>query len=104
MGTNFEAPLTRVMQLVDKPGTVFEKSDVVFVTDGEAPISDSFKIEFNNWKEEKKVYLYSILIDSGGWSSTASLKEFTKEENIIKVTDMAEDTLDNTASSIFEGI
>ena len=70
----------------------------------EAPIGDKFRDDFNAWVKESKVSIYSILINQGGYSSMASLKEFTKRENIFKFSDLSQDDQDNLAISIFDSI
>jgi len=102
-GTFFEAPLKRAQQIIsDHPK--FSTADLVFITDGEAPIGDKFRDKFNDWVKESKVSVYSILINQGGFSSTVSLKEFTKKENIFKLTDLSQDDQDSLAITLFDSI
>jgi hypothetical protein len=54
--------------------------------------------------KEKKVSIFSILINEGGYSSTATLKEFTKRENIFKLSDLSQDDQDSIAITIFDSI
>lgn len=101
-GTNFEAPLTKSKQIIDKDES-FSKADIIFVTDGGAPITDKFKDDFNKWKKERNVNVFSILIDTG-YSSIASLLEFTKKENIFRLSDMDDASQDDLAVTLFDQI
>lgn len=103
MGTFFEAPLKRARQIISEHAK-FTTADLIFITDGEAPIGDKFRDDFNEWIKESKVSVFSILIDSGGYSSMASLKEFTKKENIFKLSDLSQDDQDSLAIAIFDSI
>ena len=102
-GTFFEAPLERAKLLISEHQK-FTTADIVFVTDGEAPIGDKFRDKFNEWVKDNKISVYSILINQGGYSSTASLKEFTKKENIFKLSDLSQDDQDGLAITIFDSI
>jgi uncharacterized protein with von Willebrand factor type A (vWA) domain len=102
-GTFFEAPLARARQIIDEHAK-FTTADIIFITDGEAPIGDKFRDKFNEWVKEKKVSIFSILINEGGYSSTATLKEFTKRENIFKLSDLSQDDQDSIAITIFDSI
>lgn len=103
MGTNFEPPLTRAQQLIDAH-EAYTTADIIFITDGEAPIGDKFRDKYVEWLKENKIALYSILINQGGYSSAASLKEFTKPENIFKLTELSQDDQDSLATTIFDQI
>ncbi|MBM7715375.1 uncharacterized protein with von Willebrand factor type A (vWA) domain [Bacillus thermophilus] len=59
-GTNFEKPLKQALSTINK--SRFEKADVVFVTDGEARVSDEFLDKFNKSKKEKKFNVLSLVI------------------------------------------
>ncbi|MFZ7947253.1 MULTISPECIES: vWA domain-containing protein [Bacillaceae] len=61
-GTNFERPLKQALTTINK--SRFEKADVVFITDGEANVSDSFLGKFNKAKKEKKFNVLSLVIGS----------------------------------------
>jgi uncharacterized protein with von Willebrand factor type A (vWA) domain len=102
-GTFFEAPLKRARQIISEHKK-FTTADLVFITDGEAPIGDKFRDDFNKWIKDSKVSVYSILINQGSYSSTATLKEFTKPENIFKLTDLSQDDQDSLAINIFDSI
>jgi len=101
-GTNFEAPLARGRQIIDKHPS-FTKADMCFITDGESAVGDKFLLEFNEWKKKNKVNITSVLIDEG-YSSLGTLKEFTKEEDIFRLDELKEDSADELARQLFEQI
>lgn len=61
-GTNFVKPLNESLRVINK--SRFEKADVVFVTDGEARVSEEFLESFNRSKREKKFQVLSLVIGS----------------------------------------
>jgi len=54
------------------------RASIIFVSDGEAPIGDKFRDEFNAWRKQRKVKVISVIIDSY-YNSDVSLKEFSDE-------------------------
>jgi uncharacterized protein with von Willebrand factor type A (vWA) domain len=99
-GTNFEAPLTRGRQIIDNSPD-FSKADMCFITDGESAVGDKFLKDFNKWKKDNKITITSVLIDEG-YSSTATLKEFTEEKDLFTLRDLKEDASDTLAMQLFE--
>lgn len=63
-GTNFEPPLELAQVKIDDDMDEYSEADIIFITDGNAPVSDRFTDKFNQWKEEKNVDVYSVLIDA----------------------------------------
>ncbi|KRG13929.1 von Willebrand factor type A domain protein [Virgibacillus soli] len=61
-GTNFVRPLNESLKVINK--SRFEKTDVVFVTDGEARVGEDFLERFNRSKKEKKFNVLSLVIGS----------------------------------------
>ena len=60
-GTDFERPLKEAVQVMDD--AAFKKGDVVFITDGEAQVSDEFLHgEFARVKREKEFNVISVVI------------------------------------------
>lgn len=60
-GTDFEQPLRAAVQVMDD--AAFRKGDIVFLTDGEARVSDEFlKGEFARVKNEKEFHVISVVI------------------------------------------
>lgn len=60
-GTDFERPLREAVQVMDD--SAFSKGDIVFLTDGEATVSDEFlQGEFARVKREKDFHVISVVI------------------------------------------
>ena len=58
-GTDFSLPLSKLLSKVNE--SRFKQSEVVFVTDGEDRLRDSFLEEFNRKKREKDFNVLSLL-------------------------------------------
>ena len=59
-GTDFEAPLTEAMRLMEKG---YENADITIITDGECRISDTFAEQFRNAMLKYKATVTGILLD-----------------------------------------
>ena len=59
-GTDFEAPLMKATELLNKG---FENADITIITDGECRISDSFAENFRNELRKSKASITGILLD-----------------------------------------
>ncbi|MGJ9459000.1 vWA domain-containing protein [Oceanobacillus sp. CF4.6] len=59
-GTNFEAALRKGTEAIQNSS--FKKADIVFVTDGEARVSEEFLQYFQEHKQEKEFQILSLLI------------------------------------------
>lgn len=59
-GTNFESPLSMAANVISK--SRFKKADIVFVTDGEAGVTDRFIESWNELKAKKDFRVLSLLI------------------------------------------
>lgn len=60
-GTNFELPLTEALIVIDEaPG--LKQADIVFLTDGEASVSDRFKRSFQARQDKQHISLFSVLV------------------------------------------
>lgn len=59
-GTDFEAPLTEAMTLMEKG---YENADITIITDGECRISDSFAEQFRTAMLKYKATVTGILLD-----------------------------------------
>ena len=97
--TLFEPPLELAKDqiMMDKE---FSKADIIFVTDGESVVTDSFLTDYLIWKKEKKVSIFSILIDSY-CNNPVVLKSFSDE--VRKVSDLKDDA-DDLALTIIDGL
>ncbi len=59
-GTNFEAPLTEAISLMEKG---YEEADITIITDGECLISDKFADKFRDSMRKYKATVTGILLD-----------------------------------------
>ena len=60
-GTNFELPLTEALTVIDEaPG--LKQADIVFLTDGEASVSDRFRRLFHQHQEKQHISLFSVFV------------------------------------------
>lgn len=76
--------------------------DIVFITDGDCYVSDSFSRKFKQMKEEKDFKTLGVLVNMGrGHVSDSSLKEFC--DSITLVSDIADlkDSSSDVNKSIF---
>lgn len=99
-GTNFEAPLNKALELIKD--STFKDADIVFITDGDCYVSDSFSRKFNQIKQEKEFKTMGVLVNMGrGHVSDSSLKEFC--DSITLVSDIADlkDSNSTVNKSIF---
>lgn len=60
-GTDFEKPLAASLELLENAG--LKGADIVFITDGEAKVSDAFAIELARQKRRLDFALYAVLVD-----------------------------------------
>ncbi|MBG9790531.1 VWA domain-containing protein [Brevibacillus laterosporus] len=92
-GTNFELPLEESLQILEKDR--FSKSDIIFVTDGEDNLSESFITSFNEQKKKKKFQVLSILLKN---NNTKTLQPFSDE--IILASDIYDEAVMTKVFSI----
>jgi len=83
--------LSQALELISKQS--FKKADVVFITDGNAPISPKFLSGFLDSKKSKEFRVFGVLIQS---HNTETLKKFSDE-----IVDVAE-LLDAEAEPLLE--
>jgi uncharacterized protein with von Willebrand factor type A (vWA) domain len=89
-GTNFTLPLSKSISIINE--SRFKRADVVFVTDGEDRIRDSFLEEFNKKKKEKAFNVLSFIIGT----SANTVEQFS--DKIV----MVEDFIDKGSYVAFE--
>ncbi|MFC2947635.1 vWA domain-containing protein [Virgibacillus sediminis] len=82
-GTNFEAPLRKGTEVIQSSS--FKKADIVFVTDGEAPISKEFLRYLDEQKEEKGFHVLTLLLGS----SSKSVQAFS--DKMVQVRDFTDE-------------
>jgi uncharacterized protein with von Willebrand factor type A (vWA) domain len=73
-GTNFERPLTKSLEMIQKEG--LKKADVCFITDGECAVSSAWLRNFLSEKRRLEANVISVLMDTGD-TSDATLKQFS---------------------------
>lgn len=76
-GTNFERPIREALRLMDTEG--FEKTDVVFITDGECELPDACQQELQAAQAAYHFTVTGILLDEGNAGMDFSLKPFCQE-------------------------
>lgn len=76
-GTDFMAPLdVAVKQLraeFDRDGKI--KGDIVFITDGDAKVSDPWLAQFKAEKEALGFQCFGVLIGASGWTNTDTIEK-----------------------------
>jgi len=68
-GTSFEGPITKAVEKVKKQ-KVFEKADIVMVTDGACHVTDQWLMGFDSAKSSLKFSFWSILVGNAGGQHT----------------------------------
>jgi len=76
-GTDFESPLRHAMNAIESKN----KADILFITDGEAGISQKFEDDFSEFKDKTGTKVVSVQIGGG----THTLKKFC--DKIVEVED-----------------
>ena len=71
-GTDFERPLSEAIKIIQQEPD-FHKADIIFITDGECQVSDSFLQDYHSLKRKLQFQTLSLLI---GYESS-SLKQFS---------------------------
>ncbi|MFA6514530.1 MAG: hypothetical protein WCT50_04575 [Patescibacteria group bacterium] len=79
-GTGFMRPLNEATSLIEKQE--FKKADIVFITDGECPVSDEFLRNFKETKKVKAFKVISILVDMGSTTPT-TVAEFSDDVQFV---------------------
>lgn len=94
-GTNFAPPLEKAMELLMKDE--YHNADLVFITDGHAPLSKETLKRLTEFKEKKKTKIIGILLDKGGNVSDLTLKTFANK--VYKTSMLSEDSIAETVLS-----
>lgn len=85
-GTSFTEPLTRSLEHVESGR--YRRGDIVFITDGEAPVSDELVARVAEVRKRTKTAVKTIVI---GAQRTASVDAFS--DTVIQVQDLAEESV-----------
>lgn len=79
-GTDFERPLRQAMEMIKKGG--LKKADILFITDGECEVTETFLKVFLAFKNEYEVSVFAVLCDVGS-SSIATVKKFADRIEVV---------------------
>ncbi len=103
-GTDFEKPLDTAARVIDDD---HPKADIVMISDGICDVSEPWLKEFIQWRDEKEVTVFSVIIDpycnyAAQWkSSYADTLEKFSNGQVIRAADIQEDSCMDDAGSIF---
>jgi uncharacterized protein with von Willebrand factor type A (vWA) domain len=99
-GTLFEPALTKARLLIDREED-YHKADIIFVTDGESAVTQGWLDDFLKWRDDNRVTIYGILIDSY-YNSDSSLKLFCNE--IHKLSTINQYSSEELAITLFDAM
>lgn len=81
-GTNFEAPLRKAIEMIQKQG--LKKADICLITDGECAVPDQFLRELKAVKKALEINIITVLCNVGS-STDKTVREFS--DSVEKVSD-----------------
>ena len=87
--TDYETPLCEALRLMEQEG--FENADMVFVTDGECALPDSFLEKLKGERSAKGFQITGILLDQGNVGFEFSLMDFCT--NIYRTSQLSRDQI-----------
>lgn len=93
-GTNFVEPLTEALKLINK--AKYKYADIVFITDGEAPVDDEFIEYFNKQKEEKQFRMITVNVSD---KIEAALDSINDTQMLLR--DLTDETVEETNEVLF---
>lgn len=88
-GTNFQTPMTKVLQLMKEGG--FENADIVFITDGECALPEDYLEELREEQAARRFTVSGVLLDKGKPGMDFSLKPFC--QNIYRTSQLLGDDI-----------
>ena len=94
-GTNFEAPLRRALSAVSEGR--YRRGDIVFITDGEASVSDALVQDILTAKKKHRFSVRGIEVDVAH-SQTETLERFCDE--VRKISDLTGDALSDLFAAV----
>ncbi len=80
-GTNFEEPINKALEILQD--SKFNGGDIVFITDGESNVGNSWLKSFKERKKRLKFKVYSVLIDLSERESWTILSRFSDKVTCI---------------------
>lgn len=93
-GTNFVEPLTEALRLINKAR--YKYADIVFITDGEAPVDDEFIEEFNKQKEKKQFRMITVNVSDKIEEALDSINDIQ-----MLLRDLTDETVEETNEVLF---
>ena len=93
-GTNFVEPLTEALKLINEAR--YKYADIVFITDGEAPIDDEFIEDFNKQKEDKQFRMITVNVSD---KIEAALNSINDTQMLLS--DLTDETVEETNEVLF---
>lgn len=97
-GTNFMLPLSCALDIISE--SKFRRADVVFITDGDCGVDESFTNTFNKAKEHKGFMVFTVLISKSS-KAAAVVEKFSDE--VITISSLAQ-LDDGSAAAIFSKV
>lgn len=94
-GTSFEEPLDRAVEAVAQ-GTM-RRGDIIFITDGEAHVSEPFLDELRKKKKKHRFTIRGIVVDVAH-SRTETLERFC--DDVRSVTDLTADSMKDLFAAV----
>lgn len=88
-GTDFERPLREAVEVLRSKD--FRNADIVFITDGQCSISESFRVWLRSTKAELKCTITGVLMDQDGSDREFSLEPFC--EHIYRLSELGADRI-----------
>lgn len=85
-GTNFERPLTKAIEMIEKEG--LHKADILLVTDGQCAVSSEFLKKILAVKRAREVQIFTLLVNVGD-TTDATVREFS--DRVIPISDLTAD-------------
>lgn len=99
-GTEFEPALSLAQDKINEGGEM-SKADIIFITDGMSAVRPIWLKNYLEWKKEKHVRVYSILIDCTS-NSDATLKLFSDKIYHLASLRNLHPAADETSFDLFE--
>lgn len=80
-GTNFMAALDEALNCITSDR--YKKGDILFITDGDAGVSDEWLKKFMKAKEEYKFFVHTVIINIGGHASRGTIDKFSDHVTVM---------------------
>ena len=93
-GTNFIEPLTESLKLIGK--SRYKYADIVFITDGQAPLDEEFIEYFNKQKKEKEFRMITVNVSD---KVEKALDRINDTQMLLS--DLTDETVEKTNEKLF---